>query len=365
MKNILFCTLVLILFLSACREDKYPLPTQSSESVLVNFSDTLYVRLNPDWTGFNRPGAIIVGNEPLLYVADTDNDRIVMLDIAGRIMGVSQRIKRPVAVTQDKRLQLIVCAEFDTVLSGSTITATFGAVYRLNLPAAGHVIGSAVPRRVFYEPSEPARRYTAAAAMYDNKYYIGRTGPKNDPVMIDRDNAILLFDRDDILISPVTANFSPDGTGLLSIHSVTGLATMPTAKSVEFVFSQVRSAEVEPLIKVQWIKLVSQGQTTNYDSKFYPSTSGDVDILTINKFAEPRGVVVDPSGNFYVVDAVKDSLYRFNSSGVERYSFGGRNDPYGRTFNQPYGVAYFDKTLYIADRGNNRICRYMLSSDMQ
>jgi hypothetical protein len=109
---------------------------------------------------------------------------------------------------------------------------------------------------------------------------------------------------------------------------------------------------------------VTQGQTTNYDSKFYPSTSGDVDLLTINKFVEPRGLVVDPAGNLLVVDAGANRVLRFNSRGIERFSFGGPDDPYGRTFNQPYSIAYFDKTLFIVDRGNNRICRYKLSIDM-
>jgi len=365
MKALPILALLLCAILSACKEEEYPLPPESDSdrSVIINLSDTLYVRQHPDWTGFNRPEAIVVGFETIVYVADTYNDRVVMLDIAGRIMGASQRIRRPVALAQDRRLQLLVCAEFDTVLSGRT--TTFGAIYRLNLPAVGHAIGSAIPQRVFTEPGDSTRRYTAVATLSDNKYYVGRTGPKNDAVLVDRDNAILLFDKNDVLISPVTTNFSADGTGLLSIHRVTGLATMPTGRTVDFVFSQVQAADVEPLIKVQWIRLLSQGQTTNYDSKFYPSTSGDVDILTINKFIEPRGLVVDPAGNLFVTDAGANRVLRFNSRGVERYSFGGPKDPYGRTFNQPYGVAYFDKTLFIVDRGNNRICRYKLSTDMQ
>jgi hypothetical protein len=36
-----------------------------------------------------------------------------------------------------------------------------------------------------------------------------------------------------------------------------------------------------------------------------------------------------------------------------------------RQFRQSYGVAFFDKTIYVADRGNNRIVRFKLSSDLQ
>jgi DNA-binding beta-propeller fold protein YncE len=106
------------------------------------------------------------------------------------------------------------------------------------------------------------------------------------------------------------------------------------------------------------------GQTANWVSKFYPSIDGDIDFLRINRFVQPQGVTIDPSGNVFVVDAVTDSVYRFNSRGIEHYSFGGKHDPLGRNFNQPYGIAFFDKTIYIADKGNNRICRYKLSIDM-
>jgi len=53
-----------------------------------NIGDTLYVQQFPIWGGYNKPQDIIVGREPFIYVADTENDRIVMLNVAGQIMGV-------------------------------------------------------------------------------------------------------------------------------------------------------------------------------------------------------------------------------------------------------------------------------------
>jgi hypothetical protein len=73
------------------------------------------------WTDFNKPSAILIGNEPFIYIADTDNDRIVMMNLAGQRLGTREGIKRPVAVAQDYQLNLLVCAEFDTVLSNGTI----------------------------------------------------------------------------------------------------------------------------------------------------------------------------------------------------------------------------------------------------
>ena len=297
---------IIVFFLISCREDKYPvesLPQPQTKTSVI--AETTYVQQKPDWDwqGFNMPQAVIVGNEPFIYVADTYNDRIVMLDIAGRVIGYSQYIKRPVSLAQDERLQLLVCASFDTLLSGHSTPTTFGALFRLNLPAVNHTISLATPKRVFFEPADSIRRYTAVATLYDDKYYVARTGPKNALTLIDRDDAILLFSKTDGLITPVTTGFSPDGTGLLSIHYATSLATVSSGKAVDFIFGQVEvPGGVIPLLKVQWIQLTVQGQTEGYSSK-YASIDPDIGITQINKFMQPRGVAIDVSGNLFVVDS--------------------------------------------------------------
>ena len=312
---------IIVFFLVACQVDKYPvesLPQSRANTSVI--SETTYVQQKPDWDyqGFNMPQAIIVGNEPFIYVADTYNDRIVMLDIAGRVIGYSQFINRPIALAQDRRLQLLVCASFDTLLAGHIAPTTFGALYRLNLPAVNHSISLATPRRVFFEPADSTRRYTGVATLYNDQYYVARTGPKNALTLIDRDDAILLFSKTDGLISPVTTGFSPDGTGLLSIHYATALATLsplsPPTTTADFIFGQVEvPGGVIPLIKVQWIQLTVQGQTEGYASK-YASIDPAIGITQVNKFMQPRGITVDPSKNLFVVDSGTDSLYRFNSA---------------------------------------------------
>ena len=354
-------TVALALVVLGCEESRYPVGSLPQGDINSKIGDTVYVQQNPQWSGFNHPQAVIVGNEPFVYVADTDNDRIVMLDLIGRVIGYSQKIKHPVSLTEDKRLQLIVCAQFDTLLPGRSTPTTFGALYRLDLVSTGHNIGSVTPRRIWFEPSDSTRRFAGVASLYNNQYYVTRNGPKNDLTRIDRDIAVLLFSEDDQLLSPVTTQFSPDGTGLLSLSTLSGIATIPSNRSVEFVFCQTGD---KAFYKVQWIQLLAEGQTTNYLSKFYPSTDGNIDLLKLNRFSQPMGVTIDPSGNLYVVDAAKDSLFRFSTRGIERYSFGGHGSG-PKQFDQPYGVAYNDKTLYIADRGNNRITRFKLSSDIQ
>ncbi len=345
-------------------ESKFPMSSLPSASASTTIGDTVYVQQNPAWTGFNNPTAIIVGNEPFIYVADTYNDRIVMLDLNGRIIGVASDpgpngIRRPVGLAEDKRLNLLVVAQFDTTLPGHSASTTFGAIYRMDLVSVGHNIGSGIFRRVFYEPSDSSRRYTAVASLYNNQYYVTRTGPKNEATRVDKDIAVLLFSAGDQLLSPVS-NLTTDGSGLLSIQDLTGIATMPYKRSVEFAISQTGQ---NSLWKVQWIQLVVEGQTQNYLSKFYPSTDGNIDILRINHFQSPRGVTFDDVGNLFVVDGQTDSLYRFSSRGIEHYSFGGTGSG-ERQFLQPSGVAVFNRTVYVADAGNNRIVRFKLSTDL-
>lgn len=359
-RSLIFALLVLAV-LAGCQEARFPVSSLPQGDANTRIGDTVYVLQNPIWTGFNHPQAVIVGNEPFVYVADTDNDRIVMLDLIGRVIGYSQTIKHPVSISEDRRLQLLVCAQFDTLLPGRSSPTTFGAIYRIDMVSGGHTINTIKPRRVYFEPGDSTRRYAGVAALYNNLYYVCRNGPKNDLTRLDRDNAVLIFDEDDHLLTPMTNEFSPDGTGLLSISTLSAVATPPSSKSLEFVFCQTGD---RAFYKVQWIQIVSAGQTTNIVSKFYPSVDGNIDLLKLNRFSMPVGVTLDPSGNLYVVDAVKDSLFRFSTRGIERYSFGGSGSG-SLQFHQPYGVAFFDKTLYIADRGNNRIVRYKLSSDLQ
>jgi hypothetical protein len=358
LQNVYILISVALIFFGC--ESKFQISSLPSANASTTIGDTVYVQQNPVWTGFNNPTAIIVGNEPFIYVADTYNDRIVMLDLNGRVIGVKSDpgpngMRRPVGLAEDERLNLLVCAQFDTTLPGHTSPTTFGAVYRMDLVAVGHNIGQAVLRKVFFEPSDSARRYTAVATLYDNSYYVGRTGP--DDVGIDKDDNILQFSADDQLLTGLPPYFTWGGTGFTSIQKVTGIATIPNRRSVEYVFCQTGATS---LFKVQWIQLVVLGQTTDFESKFAANTTA---LSTVNRFQSPRGVTFDPAGNLYVVDAQTDSLYRFSSSGSEHYSFGGAGSGV-RQFLQPSGVAFFDKTIYVADAGNNRIVRFKLSTEL-
>ncbi|HRP94062.1 MAG TPA: hypothetical protein PLH53_14310, partial [Ignavibacteriaceae bacterium] len=168
-----FAVLSLLLIITSCN-DKFDITQFDENKNPGNIAgDTVYIKVNPDWEGFNHPEDMIIGKEPLVYVADTDNDRIVMLNLNGDVLGFKS-IKHPVSIAQDYRLNLIVCAQFDT------LGQTFSAIYKIDLVASNHNIETAPIRRLLPKADDfnkPLRKYTAVCTFYDNSFYVARTGP--------------------------------------------------------------------------------------------------------------------------------------------------------------------------------------------
>jgi DNA-binding beta-propeller fold protein YncE len=353
-KKLLLCMMMIAVIKCGEKFDLSQLPVSELPKVV---GDTVYIQQNPAWTaqgvgGFSGPKDILIGFEPLVYVCDTGNDRIVMMDLAGYVLGVSKQIKHPIAISQDRKLNLVVCADFDTVVQGQRVT--YGAIYKIRQFAAGNRIDQAIVDRLYFESGKPLRRFTGVAALYNNQFYVTRVGPDNSSP-IDPDNAVLLFDKNDTYLTPIP-NLKPNGTGLESIQDLTSITTF-NSRNLDFVFAQKGE---QSLFRVQWITFIQTQDYSYYQTKFSPTRDGNLDILRINHFRQPEDVTVDNSGNIYVVDAATDSLYKFDSKGRERQSFGGRG-----VFNMPHGVAFFDKTLYVADTGNNRVLRFILSTDLR
>ncbi|MCF8241760.1 MAG: hypothetical protein K9J16_10270 [Melioribacteraceae bacterium] len=323
-----------------------------------NIGDTVYIQQFPIWEGFNKPQDMIVGRETFLYIADTENDRVVMMNIAGEFLGAIE-IKKPVAIAQDYRLNLIVCAEFDTTINGSPLK--LGAVYKINLVDAGHQIGSANITRILpkssFDYNKPNRKYTGVAVFSDNSFYVSRTGPENNNP-IDPDNVILIFRKKtltdgtkrDTLVGALPS-FQPVGTGLMSAYNISSLTTFNNS-SRDFIMTLTGDNS----FKTQWLRYVETQDFTGYQSRLSAFSS---DLMIVNKFMQPEDVALDNVGNIFVADAGKDSVFKFSTFGDELTSFGG-----SEIFDSPHAVAYYDKTLYVLDTNNDRILRFILSTEI-
>ncbi len=353
--SIIFFLISFSLLICLSCADKLELPTDTGG--LGNIAgDTVYIQINPPWGGFNKPQDVYIGNEPFIYVADTDNNRIVMMNLAGTILG-TREIKRPIEIAQDYQLNLIVCAEFDT------LGQTFSAVYKIDLVSASHNIENAPVTRLLPRPNVASDlntqiRYTGVAVFYDNSFYVARTGPNNSSVF-NPDNSILIFQKKilnngskiDTLIGRLPS-LEPTGTGILSTNNISSLTTFKR-RNIDFIMTLTGNTS----FKTQWLYYNYASETPGYETRLSPNSN---QMMLPNRFLRPEGVTVDNSGNIYVADAGKDSIYKFNSFGDELQSFGGPS-----IFKEPYSVAFFDKTLYVADRGNNRILRFILSTDLR
>ena len=349
----LLCTAAAVILFSACGKT-FNTDDLGTTGPSETIGDTTYVLQSPIWEGFLHPTDVHVGFEPFIYVAEFDADRVTMLDLAGTIVGHSSPIRHPVAIGQDFRLNLLVCGEFDTTIDGRSVT--FGAIYKIDLYASRHDISTAPIYRVFYDSLRTERRYTGIAVLPGNGFYVARTGPNNSSP-VDPDDGIMLFDASDNLRPRVEwPGLSVEGTGLTAITQPTGITTFPRPVT-DFVFTQKGQ---KSLFRTQWITQRTVGDVSLWMSYFTPELDGELDFLRIGLFDQPEDVQVDQAGNIYVVDAGLDSLFRFNSSGFITQAFGGPG-----VFSSPQGVAYFDRTLYVADTGNNRILRFILSTDLR
>jgi hypothetical protein len=358
-KNILYVVfIIVIVFFESC-SDKFDLTGIDTGDGNVNLTrDTVYVQIKPDWEGFNRPQDIMVGREPFIYVADTDNDRIVMLNLNGEVLG-ARTIKKPVALAQDYRLNLVVCAKLDTIVASQN--KTFSAVYKIDLVSVSHQINNAPIKRLLPRPvdlNRPLVEYTGACVFYNNVFYIARKGPNNTS-FVDPDNSVLIFSpkkllgiqsNEDTLIGRVP-NIDPLAQGLVSAYNISSLSSF-NDRTIDMLITLTG----ENSFKAQWLKYVITPVEQRYLSNF--SSGSGVAFMIPGRFTRPEGSAVDRNRNIFIADAGKDTIYKFNSFGDELQSFGGPD-----IFNEPHGVAFFDKTLYVADTGNNRIVRFILSTE--
>ncbi len=339
--------LVLALGSFACGGEKFPLPQQpeGSDGTTV-VSDTTYLQLRPVWnaeTGYalSQPQDVLVGREPLIYIADTGNDRILMLDLAGNLLGQSQTIDNPVALTQDTKLNLLA-------VTGSN------KIYRLNLVAVQHQIAQAPVEAVFTEVDNPDRRYTGIAAQLQSvqgraviNYLVTATGNEKN------DNQILVFPESFQVRVPDAANLEANGLGIMSASNPSGITALRDF-SPDFIFCMTGQNS----FKVQWLTAGEFG----YAPRLNPA-EGNFDLFAADKFLQPEDVAVDAEGNIYVIDAELNALLKFSATGEEQQSFGSAGSG-EKQFRNPQGVAFFDKTLYVADTGNNRIVRFKLSTEV-
>lgn len=379
--------------------------------------DVGYAAVTPFWTGFNRPTDIIVGFDRLVYV--TDADGLHVLDQAGR-RNVTIPLDGAVTVAQDRRLDLYVAARYDTVITAvdPEVVWNLPAVYKYrNAHGSGELELLDVYIHPFMDGSRPTTRaqrgrldrnsnnndelveITGLAVLADNSLYVGRRGPQNDPTSAAApDNTVLIFE--DILqdgeptgriqnigqIRALNAT-SPSLISSLALSDVASFVASPQRENMtqdkSFLVS-LGDPDKDIPFRVLWISAVETPDGLEYAPRqelLQRDTSrADSFLYDENRFKNPSSIAftADVRAQILVTDATEDSLYLFQSNGMEgvppppgtdlrkavNVSFGGTGAGL-RQFNEPSGVAYNSRMVYVADTGNNRIARYRLNIDFE
>ena len=320
--------------------------------------DTAYLPLYPFYPGFSGAQDIMIGNDQLLYVADTRANRLVMLNRAGQFMSEREML-HPISVAQDTRLDLLVGGVI-VVANGDTV----GAIFRIHLvstsPDSAHRLEVAPVDTVWTEDARPRRRFPGITVFGDNTYLVARVGPDNSS-FIDPDGRILLFDEHDFFITPMPGLTTRVGTGITDINKPTGIASFPGVK--DFVLTQSSEGVAYGAI---WMRYEKTEDFDGWLPRFDPADPNQrfVDFIRPNRYVLAKSVAIDRARrDVFIADAELDSIFKFNSRGrFKTESFGFHRT--GGVMKRPTGLAHFEKVLYVLDAEAGQIMRFRLTTDI-
>ncbi|MCX6189428.1 MAG: hypothetical protein NTW54_07495 [Bacteroidetes bacterium] len=356
-----------------------------------------YVPILPFFTHYINPVDVYVGFDNMLYVCDDLG--VHVSDISGREYRVIP-IPNATKIVQDRRLFTYVCGRVNVTRSGQTYNLP--AIYKIMNAAtrdAYTIIDTLIQpdcdasRNNFRGSDDEKISFTGMATTSDNTLYISRSGPRNDQAAFSApDNAVLIFDASGLNTS-YAKELNPNNSSLKSVLGLTGITSFCAPPQVQFGMNQSKDFLIiqgdlsQPVeFRTLWIKHnldAGTGETTygqNNDLLYMDTSKASRFLYDSYHFKHPVDVCISPDKNGYifVVDDVLDSVFIFTQAGYEGVnapatsankkqiiaSFGGHGFDLFH-FKKCSGVAYFNKILYLADKENNRICRYKLSTDIE
>lgn len=378
-----------------------------------------YAPIFPFWGGFDAPEDVHVGFDEFVYV--TDANGIHLLDRADLSPRITIPLRGANAITQDRLLNVYVSARIDTVIESidPNITWDLPAVFKIkNMNGAGPI--TFVDTLIF--PFDDASLSTSAAQnarlnrsssfnyerveitgltiLGDNTLYVTRRGPFEETTQVAApDNTVLEFAR--IRVNGVLTDkmqnvrqirsLNPNVPSLRSGIGLSAIASFVAAPQRDsftddrsFLIAQADQSKEIPF-RVLWINAVEtvDGLVFQQNSTLLAqdTTQADGFMYEPNKFMIPSDITysADDDSYIFVVDEGLNRLFQFQTNGQE-----GVPPPAGaedqtrqilvsfgelgagpKQFDQPSGVAYFRRVIYVADKGNNRIARFKLTSDFE
>ena len=367
---------------------------------------------------------LYVADRAGVHVLDLAGRPRFLLSELGNVAGeLVQPLRDVTAITQDRLLDLYIAARRDTTVVGAECPSG-GDLEACDLPVVYRVRGltTGTPEVVdiLWHPFDDGSRasgqvnfpatystgasdedasFSGVATLADNSLYVVRRGPVNNTATgrpsqsFSPFNAFLQFTNTGQYVQYVRA-LSPDRSSLLSAYFPSDVLTFtgPPQRadlpfSPDFMIAQSPPpGEPTPEYGVVSVRVVETTDGIEYqvDSPRLAVAgdpeAGDGALFDVGKFQAPSSLAFAPdqTGYLFVLDAGTDSLYVFNQNGVEgvapppgsgstrpaRVSFGGTGSG-PLQFSDPQGVAYFERIVFVADTGNNRISRFRLNTDFE
>lgn len=346
------------------------------------------------------PINLYYGFDELLYVVDSAS-AIVSFDMAGNQLG---RFPLPGVhfVIQNRSLDLYALGKMDTLINGvnyrlpviyvisqKQTPTEVGQPSTLNLNLA-RVVKKMVypfcinePQKLQLKAQIEATSLSGLGFMDDNSYYIACNGPQESATesYITRRNAILKFTADDVFTGGFTEGDPQKSIGpfgLTTLMQPPQRARMEARK--DFIYSTLTDGIA---LSVRYVEVVitPDGPEYNFKPLGTPSPKeADGYLYMPFRFQKPSSVLFGGNSQKYifVADEQLDSVFAFQENGFEgaippaqytnrkmiKVSFGGTGSG-PLQFRRPKGLAFANKTLFVADAGNRRICRYKLTSDYE
>lgn len=361
----------------------------------LNPENVGYVPILPIWQGFSNPVDVFVGYDEMVYVVDDAGLRI--LDQTGVIQN-TVAIPGATDVTQDRRLHTYVVGRVTLTIDNEP--RDLAAVYRLTGTASGNIqivdtiihpfADQSRAAASFRGDDDEAVAFTGVATLADNTLYVTRKGPRNDLTSIARpDNTVLFFDAAGNNTGYANG-LNPVSSSLRSILDPSAIATYVgppqrlngISNRRDFVIAQTADRAQYKVLSILRIEDPIAGISYEEDPDKVQLDTSEADrfLYTPNRFKAPADVYLAPdfTNYLFVVDTETDSLYQFTALGYEGVnppptstetkqiiaSFGGEGSgPF--QFIDPSGVCYFRRTVFVADKGNGRVIRYRLSTDIE
>lgn len=368
-----------------------------------------YVPIYPFINNVRNPLDVFVGYDELIYIVcdnDVDNKEDNEVLVYNQKSNLVYRINifGATDITQDRRLHTYVAGRYYT---DNTKTVNLAAIYHIEKMAAGtpnfidtithFTCDESRNNTSFRGADDIAVEFTGLATLWDNTLYVSRTGPRNDLTGIARpDNGVLVFDAAGTNIG-FTTHLNPNQSSLKSSVGISGLATLAAPPQRLSGISTSRNffiglADQNTNLEYRALSIIAtddpdQGIIFGENTSFlnFDASKADRFMYESFRFKKPEDIYIAPdaSGYIFITDSEKDSVFVFTNGGFEGVnppanssikkqiivSFGGSGtDGKGSgPFNliNPTGICYFNRSIFVCDKGNNRVCRYKLNTDLQ